>query len=118
VHHHHDTDKDHDMPAREFLDKFAFDPATFQFDQFKEKLLSEIDGDTEISTSAITERDTELKQLRGDKVSLQSKLWEATIAKQGDPVRPTDSPAAPGPTSAPSGVKDSDIFGAPENIHA
>lgn len=98
------------MPAKKFIEDFPFDPSTFNYDEFKKKVIAEIDGDTDLSTAALTTATTERDTLKANEVTLKARLFDATIGKAGDPVRPSDSPAAPGHTSAPSGVKDSDIF--------
>lgn len=84
------------MPARKFIEEFQFDPATYQHDAFKERLLAEITEDETLSTSKIDTLTSSEKSLRSENVGLKSRLWDATVARQGEPVNPTDSPTAGG----------------------
>jgi hypothetical protein len=102
------------MPAKDFLEKFNFDPATFQYDAFKASLLSEIDTDNDLATTKITQLTEDTTRLTASERDLKVKLFDATVMKTGTPVDPAnDSPtgtvgATPG--SAPA-VPESEIFG-------
>lgn len=101
------------MPAKKFLSEFKFDPSTFNYDQFKERLDAELDTDDDLATSKITQLTETNTALETSTRDLKVRLFDATVMKQGDPVAPTDSPSAPAggaPGTTPV-VPESDIFG-------
>lgn len=100
------------MPAKDYLEKFQHDPATFDYERFKAGLLAEIATDDDLNAAKITGLETERSTLSESERDLKIRLFDATIAKQGEPVVPTDSPAnsAAGNSTTPV-VTDADIFG-------
>jgi deoxyxylulose-5-phosphate synthase len=108
----HDTERSKQMPVKKFIEDFAFDPSTFNYDTFKAKLLEEATSDDDLAAAKITELTESNTNLSKSERDLKVRLFDATVAKQGEPVAPTDSPAAGGgPTGPAPAVPDSDIFG-------
>lgn len=106
-------EKKDSMPAKKILDEFPFDPATFNWEQFKAMLGAEIDGDETLTSAKITQLTETNTALSTSERDLKVRLFDATVMRQGTPVAPTDSPAAPAagaPGAAPV-VTDDDLFG-------
>lgn len=99
------------MPAKQFIEKFPFDPSTFNFDQFKEKLLEELTGDEDLSQAKITELTEQNTGYATSTRDLKARLFDATVLKQGDAVAPIDSPAGAAGGNSTEKVPDADIFG-------
>lgn len=100
------------MPAKDFLAKFKHDPATFDFDKFKDALTAEIDGDEDLRTAAITDLTEKNTALTKSERDLKVSLFDATIARQGTPVSPTDSPASGAMSNTPvPPIPEADLFG-------
>lgn len=99
------------MPAKKFLDEFKFDPATFNYDEFKKRMESEIATDDDLTTAKITGLEGERDTLTQSERDLKIALFDATVKRQGTPVTPQDSPTQGGGNndSAPK-VQESDIF--------
>lgn len=99
------------MPAKKFLTEFPFDPATFNWEQFKAALENEIATDDDLSTAKITQLTETNTALDATTKDLKVRLFDATVMKTGTPVTPTDSPAAgAGLNGTAPAVSDNDIF--------
>lgn len=98
------------MPAKKLVEEFPFDPATFNWDEFKKRLTAEIDADDDLSTTKITSLEGERDTLKSSENTLKVKLFDATVLKQGAPVAPTDSPTAGAGQNGTATVPESDIF--------
>lgn len=99
------------MPAKNFIENFKHDPTTFDFEAFKAKMLEEIIGDDDLNTNKINDLTEQTTNLSKSERDLKVRLFDATIAKQGPPVNPTDSAAVQGGSHPAPPVSDADIFG-------